>query len=204
MKDIADHNYLHTIISIVRHGETDWNSSGRLQGQEDIELNDLGREQSYKLASYFKLELWDSIVSSPLKRAYETAQIISDYLSIPKIHGVHEITERSYGSASGLLPEERRRRFPEGIPDQEDFDHLCQRAMSGLNKIAKEFNGKKIIVVSHGGLINSILFTLSGGEFGSFKTRLQNGSINKIVLHNNHWIVEYYNKTIEELLEINQ
>ena len=190
-----------TTVCIIRHGETDWNSLGKLQGLEDIALNDLGREQAVQTSRYFETEPWDIIVSSPLKRAYETAQIIASRLSIPTVHVVDEITERSYGSASGLLPEERRSRFPDGvIPDQEDFEHLRQRAMTGLTKIANDFQGKRIIVVSHGGLTNSILYSLSGGEFGSFKTRLKNGSINKIHLLNNIWSVEFYNKTADELL----
>jgi uncharacterized phosphatase len=69
-----------TTICIIRHGETDWNSSGRLQGREDIELNDLGRRQAIQTSGYFETESWDVIVSSPLKRAYETAQIIASLL----------------------------------------------------------------------------------------------------------------------------
>jgi len=192
---------LTTTICIIRHGETDWNSSGRLQGSEDIELNNLGREQAIETSRYFKTESWDIMVSSPLKRAYETAQIIASRLSIPMVHVVEEIKERSYGLASGLLPEERRSRFPDGvIPGQEDFEHLRQRAMTGLTKIAADFKGKRIIVVSHGGLTNSILYSLSGGEFGSFKTRLKNGCINKLIFQNNKWSVEFYNKTNEDLL----
>ena len=202
MKDRDKKSSISTTICILRHGETDWNSSGRLQGREDIELNDLGREQAFHSARYFKTEPWNIMISSPLKRAYETAQIIASQISIPTVHVVNEITERCYGSASGLLPEERRRRFEDGvIPNQEDFEHLRQRATTGLTKIPTDFMGKRIIVVSHGGLINSILYTLSGGEFGSFKTRLKNGSINKLVLQNNIWFVEFYNKTAFELMK---
>ncbi len=194
-----EHENSVTTICIIRHGETDWNSSGRLQGSEDIELNNLGREQAIQIAGYFQDEPWDVVVSSPLKRAFETAEIIATSLAIPTFHVVDELKERSYGSGSGLLPEERRRRFPYGIPDQEEFEHLRQRAMDALTKIANDFKGKRIIVVSHGGLTNSILYTLSNGEFGSFKTRLKNGCINKIIIQNNNWSVEFYNKTTEEL-----
>jgi len=191
-----------TTICIIRHGETDWNSSGKLQGHEDTELNDLGREQANETARYFETEHWDVVVSSPLKRALETAQIIAGRLSISKVHIVDEIVERNYGSASGLLPSERKDRFPDGIfPDQEEFEHLRERAMVGLNKIASDFQGKKIIIVSHGGLTNSILYSLSGGDFGSFKTRLKNGCINKLILKDNSWSVEFYNKTTDELLK---
>lgn len=189
---------------MIRHGETDWNSLGKLQGREDIELNGLGREQAVQIAGYLITEPWDVIVSSPLKRAYETALIVSARCAIPDIRIVDQIIERDYGSASGLLPEERRRRFPNGIPDQEDFEHLRQRAMNGIKKIANDFKGKRIIVISHGALTNSILYTLSSGEYGSFKTRLKNGCINKIIIKNDNWTVEFYNKTADELLSQTQ
>jgi uncharacterized phosphatase len=186
-----------TVVCIVRHGETDWNAQGRLQGREDIELNDSGREQALRIASYLKSEQWDAVVSSPLKRAYETARIIARELSVSEIGIEEKITERDYGAASGLWPEERRSRFPDGIPGQEDFEVLRQRAMAGLENIVKDHPGKRIVVISHGALTNSILYTLSGGEFGSFKTRLKNGCINQITLLNGNWIVDFYNKTVE-------
>lgn len=186
-----------TVICIVRHGETDWNAQGRLQGREDIELNDAGREQALKMAAWLIRETWDAIVSSPLKRAFETAQIIARRLSISEIMVEEKITERDYGEASGLWPEERRSRFQEGIPGQEDFEMLRLRAMAGIEKIANDHMGKRILVISHGALTNSILYTLSGGEFGSFKTRLKNGCMNQITLHKGKWTVDFYNKTVE-------
>ncbi len=186
-----------TVLCIVRHGETDWNAQGRLQGREDIELNESGREQALRIASYLKREQWDAVVSSPLKRAYETARIIARELSVSEIGIEEQITERDYGAASGLWPEERRSRFPDGIPGQEDFEVLRQRAMAGLENIVNDHPGKRIVVISHGALTNSILYTLSGGEFGSFKTRLKNGCINQITLLNGTWTVDFYNKTVE-------
>jgi uncharacterized phosphatase len=186
-----------TVICIVRHGETDWNAQGRLQGREDIELNEAGRQQARKIARYLSSEHWDVIVSSPLKRAYETARIVAPILLISEIKVEGQITERDYGEASGLWPEERRSRFPDAIPGQEDFELLRQRAMKGLEKIVKEHTGKRIVVISHGALTNSILYTLSGGEFGSFKTRLKNGCINQISVQDGKWTVDFYNKTVE-------
>lgn len=186
-----------TVICIVRHGETDWNAQGRLQGREDIELNDLGRQQAHKIAVYLGREHWDAVVSSPLKRAYETAQIIARLLSVSEIEVEEQITERDYGEASGLWPEDRKSRFPDGIPGQEDFELLRQRAMSALERIVNTHLGKRIVVISHGALTNTILYTLSGGEFGSFKTRLKNGCINQIKVREGHWTVDFYNKTAE-------
>jgi uncharacterized phosphatase len=192
--------FLMTTICIIRHGETDWNSSGRLQGCEDIELNDQGRLQAAILAAYLSSQSWDVIISSPLKRACETARIIASYISIPNLILHEGLRERDYGEASGLLPDERHNRFPEGIiPGQEEFEHLRERAMRALDEIAEQHSGKRIIVVSHGAFTNSILYTISSGEFGSFKTRLKNGCLNLIVRSNNQWSVTYYNKTVEEL-----
>jgi uncharacterized phosphatase len=179
---------------MVRHGETEWNAQGRLQGREDIELNDEGRRQAGKIAEYLSRTHWDAVVSSPLKRAYETAQIIASRLSIGDIGVEEQITERDYGEASGLWPEDRRNRFPDGIPGQEDFEILRQRAMAGLKKIVNCHLGKRIIVISHGALTNSILYTLSEGEFGSFKTRLKNGCINQITVKKDRWTVDFYNQ----------
>ncbi|MBN2812749.1 MAG: histidine phosphatase family protein, partial [Bacteroidales bacterium] len=126
-----------TILTIIRHGETDWNSTGRLQGCEDIELNHTGRGQAHRLATYLGRENWDAIVSSPLKRAYETARIIASSLSLNKIEVIEKLRERDYGEASGLLPDERRSRFPNGeIPGQEPFEHLRARAMEAVNEIS--------------------------------------------------------------------
>lgn len=189
---------------MIRHGETDWNSTGRLQGCEDIELNDKGREQAHQLITYLGRENWDVVVSSPLKRAYETAQIIASRLSLNEIEVIEKLRERDYGEASGLLPDERRSRFPEGdIPGQEPFEHLRARAMEALNEVAATFAGKKIIVVAHGALNNSILYTLSGGEYGSFKTRLKNACLNRMVVEEGVWQVKYYNYTVDELMQEN-
>ena len=192
---------LPTIIYLIRHGETDWNVLGKLQGQEDIELNSSGRNQANELAHYFETETWDVVVSSPLKRAYETARIITDKISVPSILIVDKLVERSYGAAEGLLPEERLIQFPNGIvPGQEDFELLRKRSMNALDKIATDFPGKKILVVSHGGIIYTILYSLLGDEFKNTKTLLKNGSITRLLLEDKRWSVEFYNKTSNELI----
>jgi len=194
-------NTKQTIICLVRHGETDWNALGKLQGGEDTELNASGRKQAIEAARYFETERWDAVVSSPLKRALETARIIANRISIPSIHLVDELVERSYGAAEGLLPEERLIRFADGIvPGQEDFEHLRERAMAALNKVATDFYGKKIIVVSHGGVLYTILYSVLGSDFKNLKLLLKNASINKLIFENNTWSVEFYNKTANELI----
>ncbi len=194
---------IETTLCLIRHGETDWNSSGRLQGREDTPLNELGRKQGEQVAGYLKNFRWDIMVSSPLKRASDTAGIIARHLGINEVIGNDCLLERDYGKASGMLPDERRQRYPDGIfPDQESFDNLKERAFNAVNSIAQTYPGKRIIVVSHGAFINSILYTISGGAFGSFKTRLKNGCLNLLHYSNGQWSVEYYNKTPEDLVNI--
>ena len=66
------------MIYIVRHGQTDWNVEGRNQGRTDIELNETGIKQAEEIAKKLEGKKFDMVFSSPLKRAYKTAQIISN------------------------------------------------------------------------------------------------------------------------------
>lgn len=100
-----------TSICLIRHGETAWNSEGRLQGREDIPLNDRGRDQARKLADALAADRWDLLVSSPLRRAWETATIIAARLGLPEPLAIPELMERDYGAASGPTKIEAARRF---------------------------------------------------------------------------------------------
>ena len=66
------------LLYLVRHGETDWNRSRRIQGRTDIELNDTGREQALATSRLLARREWNAVISSPLSRALETASIIAD------------------------------------------------------------------------------------------------------------------------------
>lgn len=191
-----------TFVCIIRHGETDWNASGRLQGCEDVAMNERGRIQARLAANYLSEYSWDYIFSSPLQRALETAEIINEKIRLSQICILDTLKERDYGEASGLLPDERRLRFPDGIiPGQENFDHLKDRAMQALNSIVQRNTGKHLLIVTHGAFTNSILYSVSEGAYGSFKTRLKNGCINLLEFNEQHWNVVFYNKTPDELTE---
>jgi uncharacterized phosphatase len=154
-----------TEICIVRHGETDWNTQKIFQGREDIELNKIGEEQAYLVAKHLKESQWDVIVSSPLKRALRTAKIIGDSVGLDEITALDAFIERDFGKGSGMTLEQQDQNFSDGIiPGKESDDELADRAKRGLEYIVKEYEGKKIILVSHGALINSILKIVS--EYG--------------------------------------
>src|SRR5699024_6004320 len=90
-----------TTIRLIRHGETNWNKEGRIQGKTDIPLNETGRIQAEECAASLKHSEWDIIISSPLKRAKQTAEIINKNLHLP-IMEMSAFAERNYGDAEGM------------------------------------------------------------------------------------------------------
>jgi broad specificity phosphatase PhoE len=102
------------VIYLIRHGETDWNRQNRLQGIEDIELNENGRRQSADCARAFIGIPVEKILTSPLKRAKATADIIAEMLHTDAAIVEPELTERDFGKLSGLSYEDRENAlFPE-------------------------------------------------------------------------------------------
>ena len=123
------------IIYLVRHGETDWNRQNRLQGIEDIELNETGRRQSTECADSFTGIPIDRILSSPLKRAKKTADIMAARMGIAPVIIEQELTERDFGKLSGLTFEERQA-FLDANEDAcaEPLEELVDRFVNVLNR----------------------------------------------------------------------
>lgn len=103
-----------TAVCLVRHGETDWNLQQKCQGKTDIPLNTTGERQARETGEYVKDFSWDIIVTSPLKRAKRTAEIINEYLHLPIVE-MDDFKERDYGDAEGMPLEERTKRYPDNI-----------------------------------------------------------------------------------------
>jgi uncharacterized phosphatase len=183
-----------TLICIVRHGETDWNALGKLQGQTDIPLNITGIQQAQECRELLKKTNWDVIITSPLKRARQTAEIINRDLNVPLIE-MSDLMERGFGDAEGMNLEERLSSFPNGdYSNQEDNGIFTKRVMAGIDQINDRFSGGKVLIVSHGAVINEILSNLSNGEIGSGKTDLINACINNISYCDNQYKIIDYNQ----------
>lgn len=148
-----------TLIYLVRHGETDWNRERRIQGSTDIPLNNTGREQASATGRLLSSRPWDAIITSPLARARETAEIIASTAGRPQLHTLNEIVERRYGEAEGLTYEEVEERFPHDadVPGRESRDAVAERVVPALVSLAEQYRGKSIVVVSHGGVIRAVL-----------------------------------------------
>lgn len=99
-------------ILLIRHGQTHWNSEGRVQGRTDVELNDRGEAQAQAAAEWLSMRRIDAVYASPLKRAYNTAEAIAKKhgLEPKKLDGLIEI---DFGLWEGKTSTELAREFPE-------------------------------------------------------------------------------------------
>jgi probable phosphoglycerate mutase len=142
----------HKPFYFVRHGETDWNLKGITMGQTDIELNATGLKQAEKVAESLKDTKFGSIVTSPLRRSFQTAQIISKKTSIP-LTIIDEFKEISLGSFQGKpnqLSKIKEWRNGEEIEGAESFSEFIQRVRIGLDRAFKL--QEPILIVAHGGV----------------------------------------------------
>jgi uncharacterized phosphatase len=178
------------MLSLIRHGQTDWNAAGRMQGSTDIPLNDIGRQQAESAVAMLADFQWDVIVSSPLKRASETAEIIADGLGVDVGPSYELLCERHYGEGEGLTKSEVDERWPDASqPGLETLDSVVDRGLAALEKIADDYPDKQIIVVCHGTIIRYTLSKLAQRPFD----HILNGSISTIERVNGGWAVHSVN-----------
>lgn len=165
-----------TDLYLVRHGETDWNRARRIQGLTDIPLNATGREQARLTGMLLTRRPIARIIASPLDRARETASIIARELGLGEPELRSEFVERNYGAAEGLGFHDVDTRYPEGVdvPGRETREQVAARVVPALQRLAADYPGEAIVVVSHGGAIRAALATAQpGGRFGP----ITNGSV---------------------------
>jgi uncharacterized phosphatase len=181
-----------TTFALVRHGQTDWNAQRRLQGSTDIPLNDVGRGQARDAVAFLSGHKWDAIVSSPLSRAAETANLIAAGLGLNVERHVPELTERSFGPAEGLQagPELDALRIPGGFRGAESEDEAARRGLNSLEALAEEFRGRRVLVVAHGTLLRVSLSRAIGRTLQSIDNAVLNLAHHHAV---DGWELEYFN-----------
>jgi broad specificity phosphatase PhoE len=155
-------------LYVVRHGETDWNVAGRLQGQTDIPLNDVGRAQAAKNGRRLSHQNLDpklvDFVASPLSRAYETMELMRQAMGLPRdgFRTDPRLRELSYGRCEGRtwsqLPPfdahgvRRSDDFFNWLPEGgESYAHAMQRTAGWLAEIERD-----TVVVTHGGITRTL------------------------------------------------
>ncbi len=174
---------------LVRHGETDWNREERFQGQLDIKLNEAGRSQAEMLKRELAKFDFDAVYSSPLRRALETAQIIAR--DIP-VRCDPRLTEIHHGSWQGKTKRDIAEQWPDEWnrsntepqlftpPGGESAADVRARVENFLQTI----QGKTILCVSHGVVIQTFLSIVSGGRYLDHSSYVPaNGSIHVLKLN---------------------
>jgi len=150
-----------TKLILIRHGETDWNTEGRWQGQIDLPLNANGLEQAEQIANCLSESKICAIYSSDLNRAVETAKALEKVTGLP-IHIDPRLREIHQGEWQGLLVEEIKERYAEAFqkrlenpcsvapPGGETAKNVHKRVIKAINEIVKKHPGEKIAIISHG------------------------------------------------------
>ncbi|MDO8789383.1 MAG: histidine phosphatase family protein [Sulfuritalea sp.] len=156
-----------TRLCLIRHGETDWNSEKRIQGQIDIDLNAGGRAQARAVAAGLVGQSFAATYSSDLQRAWHTAQIVATDLGLA-VSPAPTLRERHFGVMQGVTAAEARQHFPElhrhhqaRTPDY-DFDTgesliaFAGRVLDGLDEMAARHAGASVLAFTHGGVLDIV------------------------------------------------
>jgi len=190
-----------TVIGLLRHGQTDWNIDFRLQGIADIPLNPTGIAQAELAGKIIDGNDWDLLLTSPLSRARDTADIVAKASGFEIIHVEPLLLERSFGEAEGLLYEEWKARYEDtnAVPGAETLDELRARALELLDKLAVNYAGQRVLTVSHGALIRKLLRIVSNNELPRDGERLGNASLSILEHRDGVWhVANYAPQTIDE------
>ncbi|MCT9820013.1 histidine phosphatase family protein [Microbacterium sp. W1N] len=185
-----------TTLTLVRHGETDWNRRRRIQGSTDIPLNDTGRAQALETGRRLRVELAGQeplvVASSDLSRADETARIIAAELGAGAHRTYPELRERGYGEAEGATDVEFAERWGEWVtaqvPGAAPWEDVRTRAVTGLRAAVRDARRQtapaapSLVIVAHGALIRELIRHATGGEFPAPGERLANGSTHTFFL----------------------
>ena len=161
-------------ICVVRHGETDWNIAGILQGWLDVELNERGREQAREMAATFAAWGFTRVYTSPLRRSLETAEIIAAQLRLPAPTPHAGLKERNFGDVQGipkaelaeqnpLLFQQILKRNPAcSFTQGEEMEEFARRVLDAVMDIAGNNRGERILVITHGWTMDVVTREVSG------------------------------------------
>lgn len=192
-----------TKIFLVRHGETEWNLAGKMQGHLDSPLTATGQAQAQALAKRLQHYAFAAIYSSDLTRAYQTALYIAEKKSGQSVLTDSRLRERCLGIFQGVAKDELPLKFPQEfalyqtqeidyvVPKGESVRQFRQRCLTGLTEIAQQYSEKSILVVAHGGVLVSLFkHTLGLPPEAPRRFEILNTSLNVFSYHDNHWRLE--------------
>ena len=188
-----------TILFAVRHGETKWNLIEKQQGHLDSPLTNNGVQQAKLLAEGLVNKNIDVLYSSDLGRALQTAEIIAKKLSLD-INTDIRLRERNLGIMQNLTKKEFAEKYTDEaicfntgnpdyvLPDGESVHQRYSRCIDCAEELAKCKEGKKILIVAHGGVLNSFFYKATNTPLTEPRRfSLFNASINSFSISDDNW-----------------
>lgn len=131
-----------------------------VQGTSDIPLNDEGRAQAEAAGKAFDGVEFDALITSPLKRAKETGQLLIKNAHAKEVKTDERLIEKHFGICEGMVSEKRHRLYPHGgAPGEESYDHVGARMKAALDDITSTYTGN-VLVVGHAAAITQLLRVL--------------------------------------------
>ena len=177
-------------LYIIRHGQTDWNIAKKIQGRQDIPLNERGHFQAQCLGKAMENRPITAVFSSPQIRAMETAIAVASPAGVPVIP-VRDLMEINYGVWEGKTEEELLRDdralyeawwshpAETAPPEGERINQVNERCRQAWKEIKPQLTGDAAIV-AHGGLLAHFMEQLLGSESIAASTVAHNASITTI------------------------
>ncbi|HLT00008.1 MAG TPA: histidine phosphatase family protein [Acholeplasma sp.] len=167
---------------MIRHGETEYNRQRLVQGRMDNILNETGRNQAKKTGELLKSlnDTFDVLGASPLKRAYETAEIVGSLLGMNVEFTFDGMLERDFGPFEGKSIDEVLEICTKDDYKEsgfEDNDLLQERIKKATYELFNEFDGKKVLFVSHSHVIKSLLILADKSKYTYTNHYVGNSSV---------------------------
>lgn len=174
------------MLYVTRHGQTVWNAQNKVCGITDVELTEIGKEQARALAYEVQGKGINLIISSPLKRAVETSNIVSEICNIP-FEIDQRLIEQNYGIFEGVDRKDEaflnnKRCFAFKYPDGESMLQVAYRIYGLIDEIKYKYkySDENVLIISHGGvcrIINTYFRDMTNDEF--FDYTIQNAKLEK-------------------------
>ncbi len=203
-----------TEITIIRHGETIWNAQQRIQGHRNSKLSENGIRQAGLVAKSLAKREFDVLISSDLERAAETAGIINKLLQLPLEYNKN-MRERSFGIVEGMTLAEMKEKFPREYRSYkerepgfkfsggESIEQLFNRVTSEIEAIARKFENKKVLIVSHGLVLETMMYKTFNIKLNSSRVfSINNSSISSFYIDRDNWFLKEWG-VIEHLVSLN-
>jgi len=190
-----------TLLWMIRHGETSWNAEGRVQGQTDVPLSEVGHAQARAVAALFAGRQIDALYSSDLQRVTQTAQPVAQALGLA-IRVEPMLRERHYGMFETLTYAEVKVRYPEEYArfraHDPEFDFrggeglrlFFERSVRCLSDIAARHAGEELLIFTHGGVLDMAYRHAKRLGLASKRDfEIPNAALNQIEIAGDDWSV---------------